>query len=87
MQSFTIGFGRTWLLRAWGRNELVDSTDRRQAWVLSVAVTLAVIALPIAAALGTAAHDARLATYTEQARDRHVVWDTATGHSTDHRHP
>jgi hypothetical protein len=64
MQSFTIGFGRTWLLRAWGRNELVRGTDRWQAWVLSVAVTLAVIALPIA-----------------------VVWDTATGHSTDHRHP
>jgi hypothetical protein len=73
MQPFTIGFGRTWFLRAWGRNELVRSTDRWQAWVLSVAVTLAVIALPIAAALGTAVHDARLATYTEQAHDRHVV--------------
>lgn len=83
MQPFTLGFGRTWLLRVWGRNDLVRSTDRWQALALSLALTLAVIALPVAAALGTAAHDARLVTYTEQAHDRHavsaaVVSETAT---------
>jgi hypothetical protein len=73
MQTFTIGIGRNWFLRSCGRNELVRSSDRLEAWVLCIATTLAVIVVPIAAAFGTAVHDSRLQMSTEQARDRHVV--------------
>jgi hypothetical protein len=73
MQTFTIGIGRNWFLRLWGRNELVRRSDRLEAWALSVAVTLAVIVVPIAAAVGTAVHDTRLQMSTAQAHDRHVV--------------
>jgi hypothetical protein len=73
MQTFTIGVGRRWFVRLWGRNELVRGSDRLEAWALCVAVLLAVIVVPISAAFGTAVHDARLQLSAEQARQRHVV--------------
>lgn len=73
MQTFTIDLGRTWFLKLWGHNELVRSSDRVEAWLLSVAVALAVIAVPIAAAVGTAVHDTRAQMYVAQAQSRHIV--------------
>ena len=73
MQTFTIGVGRNWFMRLWGRNELVRGSDRFEAWAVCVAAILAVIVVPIAAAFGTAVHDARVQLSAEQARQRHLV--------------
>jgi hypothetical protein len=87
MQTFTIGMGRSWFLRLWGRNELVRSSDRVQAWALSVAVAVAVMMVPICAAVGTAVHETRLQMDVAQAHSRHVVaarvHDVATTMSAD----
>ena len=47
MQTFTIGLGRDWWVRLLGRNPLVRSRDRIEVMVLSLAVLLTVVAVPI----------------------------------------
>ena len=53
MQTFTIGLGRGWWVRLLGRNPLVRSSDRIEVMVLSLAVLLTVVAVPVAGAIGT----------------------------------
>ena len=59
MQTFTIGLGRGWWVRLLGRNPLVRSSDRIEVMVLSLAVLLTVVAVPVAGAIGTSVYDAR----------------------------
>jgi hypothetical protein len=78
METFTIGFGGLWWLRALSRNPLVRRSDRIEAAVRILAVVVAVVAVPIAAAVGTSVHDARARLYAEEAQSRHQVVATAT---------
>jgi hypothetical protein len=78
METFTIGLGNHWWVRAFGRNPLVRRSDRIEAIVLVFAVMLTVIALPIAGAYGTFVHDERARLYAEEAQTRHQVIATAT---------
>jgi hypothetical protein len=61
------------LLRLLGRDPLVRTADRIQALVLVLAVVVSLLAIPIAAAVGTAVHDSRRHLYAEQAVTRHNV--------------
>jgi hypothetical protein len=79
MDAFTVGLPR-WpvLLRLLGRDPLVRTTDRIEALVLALAVVVSLLAIPVAAAVGTAVHDSRRHIYAEQADSRHTVAATVT---------
>lgn len=77
METFTIGLADQWWLRVLGRNPLIRRSDRIEALVVCLAVLLCVVAIPIAAAVGTAVHDVRMRYYAEQAQARHQVTATA----------
>jgi hypothetical protein len=57
---------------------MVRSTDRVEALILTLAVVVALLAVPIAAAVGTAVHDARRDHYAGQAASRSLVSATIT---------
>ena len=61
------------LLRLLGRDPLVRTTDRIEALVLVLAVVVSLLAIPIAAAVGSAVHDSRRHLYAEQVVTRHIV--------------
>jgi hypothetical protein len=84
MQTFTVGFGRIWWTKAFGRNALVRSTDRVEAWVGIAAVLMVILATPIAGAIGTSVHDAHAQLYVTQAQTRQQV--TATAIEAGRRH-
>jgi hypothetical protein len=79
MDTFTVGLPR-WpvLLRLLGRDPLVRTADRIEALVLVLAVVVSLLAVPIAAAVGTAVYDSRRDVYAEQADSRHTVAATVT---------
>src|SRR6478752_1325809 len=81
MDTFTLLPAHGWLARLTGRNALLRRSDRLEAFAAVVAVILAICAVPIAAALGTATHDARLQFYVDQARHRHHEVVTAVSDS------
>lgn len=87
MQTFTIGFGRWWCVRALGRNRLARATDRIEAVAVLLAVMVVFIAIPIVAAIGTSVHDARVRAYSEEAQTRHTVAAIAVADSSAVAHP
>ncbi|KUI30347.1 hypothetical protein AU196_24470 [Mycobacterium sp. IS-1742] len=66
------------LVRLVDRGPLVRTTDRVEALVVVVAFVVSVLALPIAAAIGTATHDSRSHFYADQHATRHQVTATVT---------
>lgn len=83
MQTFTVGLGRTWWTRLTGRSPLMRRVDRVEAWVTVLGLLLIVVAVPVVGAVGTAAYDARVHSYAEQARHRHQVMATAVDDSNE----
>ena len=79
MDAFTLRLPR-WpvLLRLLGRDPLVRTTDRIEALVMVLAVVVSLLAIPIAAAVGTAVYDSRRQAYAEQTHTRHTVAATVT---------
>lgn len=73
------------LVRLFGRNPLVRSTDRVEAFFLVLAFAVSILALPVAAAVGTAVHETRSLVYAEQAQTRQKVVATITGESDGRR--
>jgi hypothetical protein len=82
METFTINLGRCWIIRALGRNPLVRTSDRVEALMLVLAFAVALIAVPVAGAIGTSVHDARARLYAEESRDRHPVTANVTEDAT-----
>ncbi|GAA2777033.1 hypothetical protein [Mycolicibacterium pallens] len=72
MQTFTLTTGR-WLQRLIGRNPIVRGSDRLEAGALVVVLIVALLALPLAGAVGTAVFDAR----THTAAGSSVVFNTS----------
>jgi hypothetical protein len=71
---FTVGLPRwPFVARLRGRHPLVRTTDRIEAAVLVLVVVVSLLTLPIAGALGTAAHESLRHSYAEQADSRHLV--------------
>jgi hypothetical protein len=66
------------LLRLLGRDPLVRTADRVEALVLTLAVVVCLLAIPISAAIGTVAYDSLHHRYAEQANTRHTVTATVT---------
>jgi hypothetical protein len=77
VETFTIGLGRDWWVRLLACNPLVRSSDRIEVMVLSLAVLLTVVAVPIAGAVGTSVYDAHTRVYAHEAQTRHQVTATA----------
>lgn len=82
METFTIGLGNHWWVRAFGRNPLVRGSDRVEAIVMMVAVMVTALAVPIAGAIGTSVHDQRTRLYAEETQTRRQVVATATEDAT-----
>lgn len=76
IDTFTVRLPRWRCVRLFGRNPLVRAGDRVEAPILVLAVVVALLAAPIAAAVGTAVYDLRSNVYAEQAQTRSSV--TAT---------
>jgi hypothetical protein len=69
METFTLAPVGCWIVRAFGRNPLVRTSDRIEALPLILAVTVALAAAPIAGRLGSA-----------QSRKRRAGNESAHGH-------
>jgi hypothetical protein len=83
MQAFTFNMTRWRTIRAFGRNPLVRISDRIEAMVVVSAVTISILAAPVAGAIGTAVYDARSRVYAEEAHTRQPMTAivTTTKHS------
>ncbi len=79
MDTFTVRLPR-WpiLLRLLGRDPLVRTIDRIEAVVMVLALAVSLLAIPIAAAVGTAVYDSRRQAYTEQSHTSHTAAATVT---------
>lgn len=82
MDTFTVGLGRCWIIRALGRNPLVRVSDRVEVVVLVLVFATALIVTGVAGAVGTAVYEVRARVYAEQAQARHIVAATAIEDST-----
>ena len=82
METFFSGPGRGWFTRLFGRNPLVRSSDRVEAFMLVVGIVLVLLAAPIAGAVGTAVYSSRAGVYEQQVRTRHTVAATVLADST-----
>ena len=68
--------------RAFGRNPLVRFSDRVETIAVLVAVVIALVGVPFAAAFGTSVHEQRAHAYAQLITDRHQVAAVATADST-----
>ncbi len=74
---FTVGFG-SWSRRLSGRNPLVRVSDRIEAVAILLVVAVALLAAPIAGAVGTAVHDSLVHRYASDRASRQQVTATVT---------
>lgn len=77
MDTFTLDVGRSWILRALGRNPLVRLSDRVEAVLAVLLIVAALVVTPVAAAIGTTVHETRARLNAQEAQARHVVTATA----------
>lgn len=80
MQVFTLGLGN-WLRCLSARSPLVRVTDRLEAAALLLIVIVALVAAPIAGAVGTATNESLARQYAIDRATRHRVVATVTGDS------
>jgi hypothetical protein len=84
METFTLDWGRSWWARLLGRNQLVRTSDRLETLAVALAVIALIVAVPVAATIGTSAKEARSAVYAQQALSRHQTTATALENATMH---
>jgi len=80
MQVFTLSVGR-WLRSLTAQNPLVRLTDRLEAAALLLIVTMALLAAPIAGAVGTATYDSLAHRYAVDRASRDRIVAKVTGDS------
>jgi hypothetical protein len=78
METFTVRLPRWPIFGLFRRNPLLRASDRLEALVLVLAVMVSLLAVPVAAAVGTAIHDSRRDVYAQQLHNRHLVTATIT---------
>jgi hypothetical protein len=76
--TFTVRLPRWPIFGLFRRNPLLRASDRIEALVVAVAVIVSLLAVPVAAAVGTAVHDSRRDVYAQQHHTRHLVTATIT---------
>lgn len=82
MDSFTLDLRRCWIVRALGRSPLVRTSDRVEALVILLVFVLALVTVPFAGAIGTAAYETLGRAYASESLTRHTVAATAIEDST-----
>ena len=78
LETFTVRLPRWPIFGLFRRNPLLRASDRIEALVLALAVMVSLLAVPVAAAVGTAVHDSRRDVYAQQHHTRHLVTATIT---------
>lgn len=86
MQTFTLTTGG-WLRRLLARNPLLRISDRIEAAALAVVLVVAILAVPVAGAVGTAVYDSRAHALAAQRGNVRAVEATAAGDTTVTRLP
>src|SRR5690242_15082406 len=82
--TFTIGLPRWPIVELFRRNPLLRASDRIEALATVVAVLVSLLAIPVAAALGTAVADSQRDVYAQQHHSRHPVTATITDDTAAH---
>ena len=76
--TFTVRLPQWPIFGLFRRNPLLRASDRIEALVLALAVMVLLLAVPVAATVGTAVHDSRRDVYAQQHHTRHLVTATIT---------
>jgi hypothetical protein len=84
LETFTVGLPRWPIFGLFRRNPLLRASDRIEALVAATAVMVSLLAVPVAAAVGTAVHDSRHNVYAQQRHTRHLVTATITDDTAAH---
>jgi hypothetical protein len=84
METFTLRLPRWPIFGLLRRNPLLRASDRVEALVLALAVMVSLLAVPVAAAVGTAIHDSHRDIYAQQYHNRHLVTATITDDAAAH---
>jgi len=79
MESFTFGWPRMWMLRGLARNDLLHLSDRIESFATMLVMLIAVLAIPVAAAVGTAAHERSAVANADYAESLHQTEATVIG--------
>ena len=77
-ETFTVRLPQWPVFGLFRRNPLLRASDRVEALVVAVAVLVSLLAVPVAAAVGTAVHDSRRDVYAQQHHNRHLATATIT---------
>jgi hypothetical protein len=77
LETFTVRLPRS-VFGLFRRNPVLRASDRVEALVVALAVKVSLLAVPVAAAVGTAVHDSRRDVYAAQHHTRHLVTATIT---------
>ena len=77
-ETFTVRLPQWPVFGLFRRNPLLRASDRFEALVVALAVMVSLLAVPVAAAVGTAVHDSRRDVYAQQHHTRHLVTATIT---------
>jgi|tagenome__1003787_1003787.scaffolds.fasta_scaffold20988351_4 hypothetical protein len=83
LETFTVRLPRS-VFGLFRRNPLLRASDRVEALVVALAVMVSLLAVPVAAAVGTAVHDSRRDVYAAQHHTRHLVTATITDDTAAH---
>jgi len=78
LETFTVRPPRWPVFGLLRRNPLLGASDRVEALVVALAVMVSLLAVPVAAAVGTAVHDSRRDVYAQQHHTRHLIAATIT---------
>ena len=78
LDTFTVRLPRWPIIGLFRRNPLIRASDRFEALVMALAVMVSLLAVPVAAAVGTAVHDSRRDVYAQQHHTRRLVAATIT---------
>lgn len=82
MDTLTVYLRHSWLIRAFGHNPLVRTSDRVEAALLVLACVTVLVLTPVAGAISTAVHEDRSHHYSQEASARHAVVAVITGEPT-----
>jgi hypothetical protein len=82
LETFTVRLPRS-VFGLFRRNPVLRASDRVEALVVALAVKVSLLAVPVAAAVGTAVHDSRRDVCAAQHHTRHLVTATITDGAAD----
>ena len=85
MESFTLRWPRVGILLGLGRNDLLRISDRVESIATAIVVIIAIVAIPMAAAVGTSIHETRSKANAEYVASLHHIKASVVGDGTPKR--